>query len=474
MENGIGLLAAVLLVTLCIFALPLGLNRKEKVTLSVVAFLIGSVGQLTTILYSFWIALLFVLLLGAIVTYMMLTRFGFSISNGEEDAGDVAVARVNSFTPKSLKNHPLFVKPGANDEEENENTIEAENEPADQHPHEEASEELISEEIIEDPSDIAEEQREENEIPVSDEDELDSEQSNSKDSITPEEELATSRAQQDSVDIEAEEDDYKLDEVTQEEIDALLNSNEDQFDSVHQEEESNFEIDLDEELISAEIEEFGNEDEADIASTSNEQEKIEESLSPEEELAVARTLETEPESDQEEFSLDEDMSEGILFDQDDELEVLFDDEEALLEAQSPEEEHVIESDEILEDSDVVPTKEELDYKEEGLASIEEPEKNNDAKVKEQMLHLMVEQLENLEEQLPSDQYVLYVKQHFHPELSDLEYYSFVRLLIKHYMKQEAWQELSILIDQLLERFEPYPIIVEELSFIQSELCESVY
>src|SRR5690606_16896000 len=75
-----------------------------------------------------------------------------------------------------------------------------------------------------------------------------------------------------------------------------------------------------------------------------------------------------------------------------------------------------------------------------------------------LFNSMVSQIHLSKNQLSSTQYEKLIVDHLHPGMSDHDYYTFVSLLIDHYIETKQFDELSSLITQNMSRFDKYPVI----------------
>ncbi|WP_453994675.1 hypothetical protein [Bacillus nitroreducens] len=115
---------------------------------------------------------------------------------------------------------------------------------------------------------------------------------------------------------------------------------------------------------------------------------------------------------------------------------------------------------------------------EGIDSIEEETTkeqqpgftNTNKETKQLLFHTMVSQIKLSRNQLTSKEYEKLIMDHLHPQISDHEYYTFVSLLIEHYLETKKYDELSTLISQNMNRFEKYPVILQEVNFLLKEYC----
>lgn len=92
----------------------------------------------------------------------------------------------------------------------------------------------------------------------------------------------------------------------------------------------------------------------------------------------------------------------------------------------------------------------------------------------QMLHALVEEVMVQEEILSSYDYEHYVKQFLQPSLPPQDYYTFASLLVQHHIQHQHYEKLNDWLPDLIEKFSGYPIIKEELQYIQDFTKEKIY
>ncbi|MBX0358879.1 hypothetical protein [Halobacillus sp. Nhm2S1] len=109
----------------------------------------------------------------------------------------------------------------------------------------------------------------------------------------------------------------------------------------------------------------------------------------------------------------------------------------------------------------------IEDNEDSLALEEGPVKKlvADEALRKQLLDLMIEKIEYMKEQMTGVEYENYVKAHLSEKLPDLEYYSVSKYLIKYYIKYQKSDELELFVGELIERFESYSLLVEELRYV---------
>ncbi|MFS0861726.1 hypothetical protein [Fredinandcohnia sp. 179-A 10B2 NHS] len=94
-----------------------------------------------------------------------------------------------------------------------------------------------------------------------------------------------------------------------------------------------------------------------------------------------------------------------------------------------------------------------------------------SQLKQQVLQIMVSQLKLLRKSLPSAQYEKLIISHLHPDLSDRDCYTFISLLIEHYVLEEKYHKLLTLLMEYRGRFKKYPIILQEINYLLEEYCK---
>ncbi|RFB17683.1 hypothetical protein DZB84_07470 [Bacillus sp. HNG] len=99
------------------------------------------------------------------------------------------------------------------------------------------------------------------------------------------------------------------------------------------------------------------------------------------------------------------------------------------------------------------------------------ERDNQNDLRQQLFTTMISQIKLSRNKLTTSQYEKLIVGHLHPKLSDHDYYTFVSLLIDHYIKTEQYDGLFTLISQNKSRFEKYPVILQEINFLLEEYCK---
>jgi hypothetical protein len=101
---------------------------------------------------------------------------------------------------------------------------------------------------------------------------------------------------------------------------------------------------------------------------------------------------------------------------------------------------------------------------------QENQDNNQA-LRQQLFATMISQIKLSRNKISNSHYEKIILDHLHPQLSDHDYYTFVSLLIEHYIHTGQIEELSSLLSQNRVRFEKYPVILQEINFILDEYCK---
>ncbi|MEH7236189.1 hypothetical protein [Bacillus sp. JJ1562] len=101
--------------------------------------------------------------------------------------------------------------------------------------------------------------------------------------------------------------------------------------------------------------------------------------------------------------------------------------------------------------------------------IQEQQENHN-ELSHQLFTTMISQIKLTRNKLSNTQYENLIVDHLHPEFNDHDYYTFVSLLIDHYIKTKQYDELYSLISQNKGRFEKYPVILQEINFLLKEYC----
>lgn len=93
-------------------------------------------------------------------------------------------------------------------------------------------------------------------------------------------------------------------------------------------------------------------------------------------------------------------------------------------------------------------------------------------LQQQLFHTMVSQLHLMKNQMKPNEYEELIIDHFHPDLPAQDYYTFVSLLIEHYISQKELGKLQGLLTNLEGKFVNYPILDMEIQFLYQQYCEN--
>ncbi|MEH7384761.1 hypothetical protein V7147_04990 [Bacillus sp. JJ1521] len=106
----------------------------------------------------------------------------------------------------------------------------------------------------------------------------------------------------------------------------------------------------------------------------------------------------------------------------------------------------------------------------GETDIQDVQDNHNL-LSQQLFATMISQIRLSRNKLSNAQYEKMIVDHLHPGISDHDYYTFVSLLIDHYIETKQYSELTSLISQNKTRFEKYPVILQEINFLLEEYCK---
>jgi hypothetical protein len=93
-------------------------------------------------------------------------------------------------------------------------------------------------------------------------------------------------------------------------------------------------------------------------------------------------------------------------------------------------------------------------------------------IQQQLFHTMVSQLRIARKKMKPEDYEALIKEHFHPNLSIHDYYTFASLLIEHYISHKEIGKLQELLTILDGKFENYPILDMEIHYLYQQYCEN--
>lgn len=89
-------------------------------------------------------------------------------------------------------------------------------------------------------------------------------------------------------------------------------------------------------------------------------------------------------------------------------------------------------------------------------------------IQKQLLGVLVEQLNLYRLTQPADAYEQLVKAHLHPQLAPEDYFTFASLLVEHYIAEQQFGKLQVLLKDLAETYAEYPVIREEIDFLRTK------
>ncbi|MGN7177254.1 hypothetical protein [Cytobacillus sp. SAFR-174] len=98
------------------------------------------------------------------------------------------------------------------------------------------------------------------------------------------------------------------------------------------------------------------------------------------------------------------------------------------------------------------------------------EQENRAGFQSQMFQLIAPQLELARNNLDKDSYEMLVIGCLNPNMQPSDYYTFARLLFDHYIIHKEFDKLLEFAEGLEARFSAYPVLVEEIRFIQKSFA----
>ncbi|WP_342399367.1 hypothetical protein NST20_09810 [Weizmannia sp. FSL W8-0676] len=94
--------------------------------------------------------------------------------------------------------------------------------------------------------------------------------------------------------------------------------------------------------------------------------------------------------------------------------------------------------------------------------------NGTTPIQKQLLGVLLEQLNLYRLTQPADAYEQLVKAHLHPQLAPEDYFTFASLLIDHYIAEQQFGKLQVLLKDLAETYAEYPVIREEIDFLRTK------
>ncbi len=94
--------------------------------------------------------------------------------------------------------------------------------------------------------------------------------------------------------------------------------------------------------------------------------------------------------------------------------------------------------------------------------------NGTTPIQKQLLGVLLEQLNLYRLTQPADAYEQLVKAHLHPQLAPEDYFTFASLLVEHYIAEQQFGKLQVLLKDLAETYAEYPVIREEIDFLRTK------
>lgn len=93
-------------------------------------------------------------------------------------------------------------------------------------------------------------------------------------------------------------------------------------------------------------------------------------------------------------------------------------------------------------------------------------------LQQQLFHTMVSQLHIARKHMKANEYEELIRAHLHPDLAVQDYYTFVSMLIEHYISQKELGKLQELLTNLDDKFTNYPILDMEIQYLYKEYCRN--
>ncbi|RXI98419.1 hypothetical protein DS745_19025 [Anaerobacillus alkaliphilus] len=107
--------------------------------------------------------------------------------------------------------------------------------------------------------------------------------------------------------------------------------------------------------------------------------------------------------------------------------------------------------------------------EEVIRKVEHSQKQLNRKLQETLL----DQLAWYKTRVPATEYESLIQEHLHEDLNDLDYYTFASLLRDYYIESKQYQKLALLLMGLNERFSDKPIIQAEILFFLEKFYDKL-
>ncbi|MDZ5470801.1 hypothetical protein SM124_03450 (plasmid) [Bacillus sp. 31A1R] len=106
-----------------------------------------------------------------------------------------------------------------------------------------------------------------------------------------------------------------------------------------------------------------------------------------------------------------------------------------------------------------------------LEDMEEQTKQRQKTLLQQKLfQTMVDQLYVARKTMLLEEYESLIIQHLHPDMSVQEYYTFASLLIQHYITHKERPKLKVLLEDLIDKMEDYPVLEMEIQYLYEQYC----
>ncbi|MGG0716308.1 hypothetical protein ABE096_01740 [Robertmurraya massiliosenegalensis] len=497
-ELVVSIISLIILIPI-IFFLPLGLTNKGKGLLIIIAFVFANVGILAKSNFQIWQTALIILLLTALTVYILDRRFHnllFSKSVDEKQA-DPLLQEVDlppdTEQPNDVQmeqeNNISFIKDDALEVREMLLEVNQEEEIREKSVLEP---EVLHDEDLDVETSFLNERNEtivEENIPV--------EESEEKgymadiELLLENDELEEPVMEQNSSEIDEQEESHSSVELEvlnfEDNMEDSTVEEEIGFDSVIEESDTKsaeLETLRPEDILESELLEDGALNELELA-----QREVAASLIEEEDDAL---LEDE-ENELEEFPiLEEEDRDDALIDMkedesakpqieetliSDELEYLYEESVFEIVAEDTTMEEIVVTDEFDPETEVGDLVDELDTDlipdipdEDEVPSSTEKEEQTMI-LQQQIFHTMVSQINLAKKQMSPHSYEQYVKEYLHPEIPIQEYYTFVSLLIEHYIRQKESGKLEDLLTDLSGKFTNYPVLDMEIQYLLKQYCE---
>lgn len=91
-----------------------------------------------------------------------------------------------------------------------------------------------------------------------------------------------------------------------------------------------------------------------------------------------------------------------------------------------------------------------------------------SEIQRQILQTMVSQINYSKSRVSDEEYENLVQAYMQPSLPALEYYTFAYMLIEHYIAKGQFEKLTLLINELSNKFDQYPVIKLQLEYLKEK------